>query len=70
MDNRYRAFFSLCECNRRSARRRVFRFSSDLGDSLLVVSLNESSTILSRRNFDWEQLAHLRSPKFNFVNHK
>lgn len=47
----------------------MFRFGSDLGDSLVVVSLNVSSAILRRGNSDREQLAFVWSPEFNFVYH-
>jgi hypothetical protein len=69
INNSYRTLLILCKRDCRRARRRVFRLSSDLGDPQLIVCLNVGSTILSRSNSDGEQLAPLRSSKFNFVYH-
>jgi len=47
----------------------MFRFGGNLGDSLFIVCVNESSAILSWSNLDREQLTLMRAPKFNFVYH-
>jgi len=69
INNTYGTLLVPRKCDCRRARRRMLRFSGDLCNTLIIIRLNVRSAILCRRNSDREQLAFVRSPKLNFVDH-